>query len=250
MTDHPADREFDFPSIPDAIRADLGEAYRRAWRHVASPGTWMSGAERVGIAEETRRARSCRLCAERKAALSPFAVEGDGVHDSGDVLPKETVEQVHRLTTDAARLSEKWYGALLAEGMTEERYVETLGVAVIVISIDQFCHALGLPLPALPQPIAGEPTRMRPDRLVRGEAWVPMQEARKVASALGMPGPAAFVLRALSLVPAELEAWLDVAAAQYLSTKEMTNLSSPRAMDRSQMELVAGRVSSLNECFY
>lgn len=139
---------------------------------------------------------------------------------------------------------------MLAEGLTAVRYVEAFGVAVITISIDRFHHALGLTLAWLPTPIAGEPSRVRPDHLAFGEAWVPMQEPRKVAAAVGSPGPAPFVLRALSLVPAEVEAWQDVAGARYLSTSEMTHLRSPRATDWSRMELVAGRVSSLNECFY
>ena len=67
----------------------------------------------------------------------------------------------------------------------------------------------------------------------------------------GLPGGAApYVLRALSLVPAELRAWRIVADAQYLGTKQMMSFESTRAIDRSQIELVAGRVSSLNECFY
>lgn len=252
MTNSSADRSFGFDSSPDPIRADIAEAYRRAWNHIASPGTWLSGEERVAVADETRRARTCALCAERKVAPSPFALGGrvGGIHDSGDALPAGVVDQVHRVTTDAARLSEKWYRGLLADGLTAERYVEALGVAVITISIDQFHHALGLAPQPLPSPIAGEPTRVRPEHIVEGEAWVPMRDAKKVGAALGLPGPAPFVLRALTLVPAEVEAWQDVAGAQYLSTAEMTNLRSSRAIDRSQMELVAGRVSALNECFY
>ena len=231
---------FQYDGSPDPIRPDLADAYRRAWRHVAAPGTWLTGAERVAVAEETRRARSCTLCRERKTALSPFAVEGQ--HDHTGVLSASLVDEIHRVTTDAARLSEKWYRGLIEQGLAPEEYVEALGVAVIVISIDRFHHAMGLPLEPLPTASAGEPTRERPDGIVEGEAWVPMQAAKQVSPA--------FVLRALSLVPAELRAWTDVGDAQYLNEKEMMSFEQLRAISRSQIELVAGRVSALNECFY
>ncbi len=58
------------------------------------------------------------------------------------------------------------------------------------------------------------------------------------------------VVRALSLVPDEVRSWQQLASAQYLSLESMTAMETSRAIDRAQMELVAGRVSALNECFY
>jgi hypothetical protein len=240
---------FDYDASPDPIRQDLPEAYRRAWSHIAGPGTWLTGAERVAVADETRRARSCALCRERKQALAPLAVAGQ--HDHGGVLAAPLIDAVHRVTTDAARLSERWYRALLDQGLAAEHYVEALGVAVITISIDRFHHALGLPLEPLPDALPGDPTKERPDDVVEGEAWVPMRSAKGVSAELGLPGGAApYVLRALSFVPAELRAWSDVGDAQYLGRQQMTRFDRFRAIDRSQIELVAGRVSALNECFY
>jgi alkylhydroperoxidase family enzyme len=65
-------------------------------------------------------------------------------------------------------------------------------------------------------------------------------------------GRSANVLRALSLVPNELKNWLALSSAQYLSVPGMANLvgQDDRSINRMQMELVAGRVSSVNECFY
>ncbi len=240
---------FAYETGPDPIRADLALAHRRAWEHIARPGTWLSGAERVAVADETRRARGCALCRERKEALSPFAVEGE--HDQAGVLPAPLVDEVHRVTTDAARLSESWYRSLLEQGLSAEAYVEALGVAVITISIDRFHHALGLPLEPLPSPLEGTPSRVRPPRVVEGYAWVPMQDSATLGTGLGLPpGPVPFVIRALSLVPAELEAWSALSDAQYLPKPKMLSFESFRAIDRSQIELVAGRVSALNECFY
>jgi hypothetical protein len=236
-------------SLPDPIRPDLAEANRRAWQHVASPGTWFTGAERVAIADETRRARGCTLCRERKAALSPFGVDGE--HDDAGLLPPPVVDAIHRVTTDASRLSESWYQSLLRDGLSADAYVEALGVTVLVISVDRFHHALGLPPEPLPAPLAGEPSRVRPDGVCEGEAWVPMLTSKRAAEESGIRAPSVpFVIRALSLVPAELKAWRDLSGAQYLSEDQMLDFGSARAITRSQIELVAGRVSLLNECFY
>jgi sarcosine oxidase delta subunit len=59
---------FVYTGSPDPIREDLAGAHREVWRHVASPGTWLTGTERVAVAEETRLARGCALYAERKSA--------------------------------------------------------------------------------------------------------------------------------------------------------------------------------------
>ena len=47
-----------------------------------------------------------------------------------------------------------------------------------------------------------------------------------------------------------MRAWQDLAGAQYLSLGRMKSFETGRAIDRSQIELVAGRVSALNEGFY
>jgi len=46
--------------------------------------------------------------------------------------------------------------------------------------------------------------------------------------------------------------WMGVAGAQYLSMKGMMQFNGDlgRSIDRMQIELVAGRVSAINECFY
>ena len=71
------------------------------------------------------------------------------------------------------------------------------------------------------------------------------------ADIYGMPGGRApNVIRALSLVPAEVRSWQALGGAQYLSPERMMSMETGRALDRAQIELVAGRVSALNECFY
>lgn len=237
----------------DSIRADLTDAHHAAWAHVAAPGTWLTGAERVAIAAECRGAMHCALCSERKAALSPFSVDGE--HDVRTELEAPMVDQIHRVTTDPQRLTQAWVETLCDAGLSPEKYVEALGVTVLVISIDAFQHALGQPLEPLPEPCSGEPSRRLPRSTVTGEAWVPMMDPKKVdpeyRSLFATPvGAAPYVVRALSLVPAEVLAWSELSDAQYIPRDQMMSMERLRALDRSQVELVAGRVSALNECFY
>jgi hypothetical protein len=241
-------------SSPDPIRPDLHDAQRKTWAHIARPGASLTGAERVAVADETRRARACALCARRKAALSPYS--DPELHPARAPLAAPLVDAIHRVTTDASRLTKKWFEGLTAQGVTSECYVEAIGVAVLAISLDAFQLALGLPLEALPTPERGEPTRARPAGLTSGEAWVPMidpaQAGPSESDLFFKKGPlrAAYVMRALTLAPNEVRAWIELAGAQYLSPARMTRLDTGRAIDRAQMELVAGRVSALNHCFY
>ena len=244
---------FDYSASPDPIRDDLAAAHRRAWQHIASAGTWLTGAERVAVARETRNAQNCALCAERKSALSPYSIAGE--HDHDGVLPEAMVDEIHRVTTDAQRLTNTWYESLLAEGLPAERYVEALGVSVLVISIDAFHDAMGLGRESLPIPEEGEPSQYRPSGVVDGDAWVPTVDlkranARDKGMLAGPGGRSAGVILALSLVPDQVRAWQDLAGGQYLSMDQMQRFDTVRAIDRSQIELIAGRVAALNECFY
>ena len=56
----------------------------------------------------------------------------------------------------------------------------------------------------------------------------------------------------LSLVPNAVREWMAVGAQQYLSFDEMMLFDRipGRTLHRMQIELIAGRVSSHNECFY
>lgn len=239
---------FDYAEAPLPVRDEIPAVHRRAWRRIAAPGTWWSGEERVAIAAETRNAVLCPLCEERRGALSPTAVGGD--HRSLGKLPAAAVDAVHRITTDPGRLSKAWFEQTLAYGLTEEQYVELVGVVTTVVSIDAFHCALGLPREPLPEPLPGAPARYRPQAAKPGGAWVPMLARARGAEADLWKRPTGNVIRALSLVPDEVRNLLDLAGAHYVPMDEFMNLGFRRALSRPQMELLAGRVSALNECFY
>ncbi len=244
---------FNYSDAPVPIRTDLPTAHQRFWRRLARPGAWWTGAERVAIARETRHAVDCALCRQRREALSPYGVAG--VHDHGSGLPERAIDAVHRVITDQARIGRTWVEDNAAAGLSKAAYVELVGVAVAVFSIDEFHRALGMDLEPLPEPQPGAISRYRPARLSEDIGFVPTvppDGAVGDESDLWPAGRTANVVRALTLVPDALRDWRDLGNAQYLSFKEMGNFgpSERRALDRTQIELIAARVSSINECFY
>ena len=242
---------FDYRDAPVPVREDIAAAHNRAWRRIARPGTWHSGEVRVRIAAETRNAKACRLCAARKEALSPYGVEGE--HDCLGGLSDATVEAIHRIATDPGRLTRKWYESLLADGLTAEQYVETVGVVCTTISVDTFAGAMGMePLP-LPVPVAGEPIRVRPASAGQGAAWVPwILPDRAAEDEMDLFSPIhANIHRAMSLVPAEARGFFDLVETQYLPHRQMRDFANEfRAITHSQIELLAGRISAINQCVY
>ena len=244
---------FEYIDSPYTIRDEIKRAHRLYWSRLAIAGSWWTGAERVDIAAECRAAVTCGFCAERKRALTPYIDEYK--HESGTSLSDQTVDAVHRIVTDQTRITRNWIDSNEKLGLSVESYVELSGIVVAVLSIDEFHRSLGIPYEQLPEPQAGEPDHYRPSNLSSDTGFVPMilrDGAVGNEEDLWAKDFSANVLRALSLVPDAVRSWKDLASAQYLSIEDMGNFvgQADRAIDRAQMEIVAGRVSSQNECFY
>ncbi len=246
------DRWFDGARVK--VRPDIAEAHTEYWRRLAAPGTWWTGAERVAIAAETRAARDCALCRERRAALSPSSVQGAHATAPGstDALPAAAIDAVHRIVTDAARLSSTFVQGLGTEGVDDAHYVELVGVVVAMVSIDEMARGVGAEIMPLPEPVAGEPTLERPIEAKDDGAWVPLlPESRpkgENADLWPLRGP--YVIRAMSLVPDAVRDLQLLSGAHYLPMEQVADMTKGRVLPRPSMELVAGRVSALNECFY
>src|SRR5215472_16486464 len=210
-----------YASSSVAIRDDLAKAHARAWERIGRPGTWWDGAARVAIAAETRHASSCRLCRRRKEALSPAAIEG--THDSLRASPEIVVEVVQ----EAAHL----------------------------VAIDTMARGLGFDLLPLPEPKQGRPSQYRPAGVKPGGAWVPWLEPADLSGAeadLYPSGrPAANIMKAMSFVPDEVRGFFDLVSHQYMPPLAMRDFSREyRAISHAQIELLAARVSALNQCLY
>lgn len=234
------------------MREELRRAHAEMLDHIASPGTWWTGAERIALALESRRGTTCRLCRARKDALSPNAVVG--THDSLGTLPESVVDVVHRIRTDPGRLSKDWFDGVIASGLSVERYVELVGVVTLIAGLDCFARALGVPPAEMLEPRPGAPSGHRPAGAKPGEAWVPMIAAEDaVGPEEGLYGGQNMVpniMRALSLVPDQVRALRKSSDAHYFEMDVMMDPLAQRDLDRRGVELVASRVSALNECFY
>lgn len=249
--------QIDYSQSKYPVREDLVDVHQMLLESFARSGTWWTGAERRAIASEARAAQECGLCAERKAALSPFSV--DGTHTGPGDLAPEIVDVIHRIVSDPGRLAQSWYDRVMAQGLlSEERYVELVAVTVLITAFDVFALAIGTQPSALPDAIAGSPTRKRPTTARVQGAWVPQIPV----GALGGEDWTALygdrehvpqIGRALSLVPDEVATLFAVSGAHYMVLDHVGDPSYAepgRSLDRLQMELVAARVSAINECFY
>jgi len=250
---------FSFAQTSFTVREDLPQAFAYVWQKLSHAGSWFSAEDRIAIAQEVRQARQCKLCAERALALSPNSVKGS--HTSHTNLPAAVIDAVHRITRDASRLSPAYLEQFYAAGYSDSHYIELLGIVVALVSIDTFHDALSLPHEALPTPAVSAdqgslPDQYRPPGASDSGAWVPTVSPDVLtapeADMYGGAPSAGNVLSAMSLVPDSVRMLIKLSNAQYLEPSEVPNPNSNggRAISRSQIELIAGRVSSINECFY
>jgi alkylhydroperoxidase family enzyme len=243
----------DYSAAGVAVRDDLTDAHQALWAHIAAPGNWWTGAERVAAVAAARAAQTCPLCCARRDALSPNAVPGR--HASAGALPDAAVDVVHRVRADPGRLSRAWYEHVRAAGVDDGAYVELVGLVALSAGVDDFARALGTAPPPLPAPQPGAPSHYRPAGAKDNGAWVPtIAAADATGGEAELYGGAPLVPNigsALSLVPEAARQLRRLSAAHYMAIEHVPDPGYQcGALDRLQMELVAARVSALNQCFY
>jgi AhpD family alkylhydroperoxidase len=237
-------------SLP--IRDDLSAALQRAWNRLPQPGTWWDGKQRLEIVAAARHAEHCRLCKDRKAALSPGMVQGN--HDYQGNLSLAVIDCIHRIATDSARPTESWYRDLLEQGVSDCEYVEIVSLVNMITALDTFDRAIGAPIRILPAPATGKPVRKRPRGAKTGTAWVPTLFPEDLTEDDIDPYTqfhAYNIQLALGLVPQEVINFFDLDTTLYLNEDEIEDLyAEKRAISRIQMELIASRGASINGCHY
>ena len=207
-------------------------AHNNALRAIAAPGAWWSGPERLAIVQETRSAPECPVC--RRRAPSTFATIGGIEHEGRNGLPPEAVEAIHGIRNDSGHLTRRWFDHVIAAGMRPEAYVELVAVVASSVVVDTFARGVSLGLPDLPPAQPGAPTRESSKDVVDAGAWVPIAREGKFN-----------ILRSLAIVPSARDLFFGAFDTSYYRTPE-----TRFALTRPQVELVASRVSAMNECFY
>ncbi len=221
---------FMYADVPHPVRDDLRAAQRGVWTWIAQPGSWWTGAQRVAIGRVVRAAR-----AERS---EPPWLRRAASHEEIDLVPT-AVAAARRVVLEPHRLDRAWCTQVTDE-LGEASYVELVAVVACVTAIDAFAEALGVALEPLPPAVGGEPSRERPSGVGEDGAWVRMT----------VPWQGANVGRALSLVPPAALTFGSLIVAMYAGRDFLKLVWEDRPLSRPQVELVAARVSAVNECFY
>ena len=228
------------------VRDDLAAIYARQLDQLAEPGSWGTGAQRLAIAAETRRA------GYDAGRLEPPA----GAERVDIVLPEIAQTTVRRLALDPKDVDEACYEEAREGGLSDGEYVEIVGLVSRVTNLDIFARGIGVDLRPLPAARPGAPSRERPAAAVKELAWVPTvpnpPAGGEAADELYGGKPKPYIVRALSLVPDELRRHLELEEVQYLPLQHIfvTDYRHHEGFSRAQVEVVAGRVSALNECFF
>jgi hypothetical protein len=221
------------------VRDDLAEAHRLAWEHLAAPGSWWSGAERVELA------RTALVAIADPDPLPPWVgVTSTDRIEGAVAAPAAAHDLVYRLARHAGTMTEGVYRAAV-DALGELPYVELVAIVSTVAAVAHFCRNIGVAVPPLPSPLPGEPTGEQPERLAQPRYnWVPVAEPTDEVAA---------VVQAYTAVPGEHRNTWRMASAQYMPVEEMLDPDWRRrqgGLSRAQMELVAARLTLARDCFY
>lgn len=212
---------------PVEVRNDLVLAHRRSFDHVVAAGSRYTGTQRRRAAEVARDALLDH------DAPPPWATPHD------DPL----LDAVQRLARHAGTITESWYQQVVGRLGDPLCWVEAVGVVCATVPVVAFARAVGAPVPDLPAAVGGAPTGLEATEVVAATLnWVPVAApADRTAS----------VVQALSALPGEWANLWQLAAAQYMSDRQMDDPRWSRGtLSRPQMELIAGRLSLIRECFF
>lgn len=221
------------------IRQDLAEVHALAWTHIAGPGSWFSGAQRVELAKTVLIAISDT---EPLPPWSSFSESGRLTNQP--LAPAAAHDVAYRAGRHAGTMTETVYSSAVSK-IGELPYVEVCGIVSTVAAVAHFCRNIGVDVPAFPSPKPGEPTANQPENVeTTWRNWVPVRSPADNSAA---------VVQAYTSVPGEDQNAWRMASAQYMPEDEMLQADwrrRPKGLSRPQMELVAARVAQLRECFY
>ena len=230
-----------------AIRADLAAVHSTTMESFSVPGTWFDAKERREIVALSRRAR-----AERGYEIQGYTDEVQDVD-----LPAGALKLIKMVSCEAEKIDKNFYLELVSNGLHAEQYVEIVGLVARAVSVDTFCRSLGLSIRLLADARDGVPSKQLPDTATIDHAWVPIIPAgpKGGAPAQALYGETEFVANifsALSLVPDEASGVMQLGQTQYVEARDFQNFKFFRDenFSRAQLELVAARISALNNCFY
>jgi hypothetical protein len=226
---------------------EITAVHVRQLKQITSPGTWGTGAQRRAVASEARRA-----CYE-SGLLEPPA---SGFDDADIDLSDSLKDVVHGIAVSVGELNLNFFENAVRSGLSDAEYVEIVGVVARIVDLDVFARGIGVTPRPLPAAASGKPSHERPATAVMEKAWVPTIPNGPAGGAFGQSlyhgQPMPYIVRGMSLVPDELRAHLELEQAHYTRLDKLLDYEYQHheGLTRPQAEVVAGRVSALNDCFY
>lgn len=208
---------FDHLSNEHGVRPDIAAAFDREWRSLQRPGSHYTSSAKIAIAARVR----ARHTAE----------------SSNGELPAPAIEAVDRIAGSPASIRREWVSRLVTAGLPMPGYVETVSLVSRIAAVDAFHDVMGISRPALPEPGPGAPTGDVDPSAKPSKGFVPMIRGTSI-------------WWSLTLVPEGYSRMEDLHNALYLTPEQMHAPGSPRELSRPQIELIASRTSTVNECFY
>lgn len=234
------------------IRDEIVAAHTKTLESFAAPGTWWNAAQRRAIVEEARDARC-------QAGLQEPLDSGSDTTRANAELPDPARRVARQVAVSTNHMDRSFCDKALVDGLSDTEYTETVGVVALATALDVFARGIGVPAREVPPPKSGEPSRKRPETARDEGAWVQSvpggrrgaEEAIDIYSS-NDPMAAPFVYRALSLVPEDAKSLIRHGTAHYVLLEEFMNpiFTLDPCITRSQVEIVAARVSAINQCFY
>ena len=210
------------------VREDIADAHRQTWDALAQAGAFWSGVDRIEIAKQARAARSQR----KELAFNR-------VYPTSQ-LTAQALDATRKIAADAGKIDRSWASQQVAS-LGAGAYAELVSIVAVVSAIDAFCEALGRTHEPLPEPYGGSCHASQAEDASDIGAYLPMVD----------PWEGPNVSRALSLVPSANEVFMKNVRSMYGGNGGgFSDIVWDGPLSRPQAELLAARVSSINECFY
>lgn len=210
------------------VPSEITQTHRASWKAIAEGTHHWSSEQRLDIARQARAAR------QQRQEL-PF-----NRHYPVSTLSGAAREATRTIAADAAKITRSWTSMQTAE-LGPSAYIELVSIVVTITAIDAFAEALGRPHEPLPPPSSHIQESTDNTEVTDIGAYVPMQD----------PWQGPNVSRALSLVGSANALFMSNVAVMYTGKdQDFGEMVWDSPLSRPQVELLAARVSSINECFY
>lgn len=229
------------------VRDELSEAHAATFEHFAQAGTWGTAAQRLAVISQARQ-----------AGIDAGLLEApeDGGAEPTVELPEDVRQIIRTLAVDCKGFDQAVYERARAAGLSDPEYAELVAIVSFVVNLDVFARGIGVPLRPFLEPRAGNPSREVPDEAELELAFVPtipnVPDCGEFGTALYGGHFKPYIMRGLSLVPHEYHTHVALEQVQYnpLPKVPVVEYCHHDGLTRPQVEIVAGRVSAINDCFY